>query len=327
MISETRFTITYKINKEKKYPYPYYYESADDIKGYLIDDKGYKSLIKTDYYFDKATNVFIYPISDTEVTQKEIMLVRQTPIISNLSVPIGYPYKGIEQEFTKHTMWIQEISKQMVDTHNDRVHVDIVDKDVTNMEAEIIRKMDKATLDCTTERTLAKRWAEYAESPNGEQDTESPTNKTQSSKSWALQSKRAAEDCKEKETEIKTIVADGKREAANMISTVQQEKNESLQAINTFNSKLSEAKSDIENNMRHAEEKYTSYIDTLNQTGETAVQKVISAGNSATGEISRLKVIKQEETQRFYDQCKYDLNGVTRQHLCLLYTSPSPRDS
>ena len=315
MISETRFSIEYEISDTGKYIFPYPYEDTDSIKGYGVTKEGYIAPIKENYYFDGSTNTFIYPTNGQKVEYVKILLRRQTPVVSSLSVPNGYPFYGIEKEFTKHTMWIQEISKQMVDTHNDRVHVDIVDNDVTNMKSEIIRKMDKATLDCTTERKLAKRWAECDESPNGEQDTESPTNKTQSSKSWALQSKRAAEDCKEKETEIKTIVADGKREAANMISTVQQEKNESLQAINTFNSRLSEAKSDIENNMRKAEGEYTSYLDTLNQTGETAVQKVISAGNTATGEISRLKDIKQEETQRFYDQCKYNLNGVTLQHL------------
>lgn len=315
MISETRFSIEYEISDTGKYIFPYPYEDTDSIKGYGVTKEGYIAPIKENYYFDGSTNTFIYPTNGQKVEYVKILLRRQTPVVSSLSVPNGYPFYGIEKEFTKHTMWIQEISKQMVDTHNDARHVDIVDNDVTNMNAEIIRKMDKATLDCTTERKLAKRWAECDESPNGEQDTESPTNKTQSSKSWALQSKRAAEDCKEKETEIKTIVADGKREAANMISTVQQEKNESLQAINTFNSRLAEAKSDIENNMRKAEGEYTSYLDTLNQTGETAVQKVISAGNSATGEISRLKAIKQEETQRFYDQCKYNLNGVTLQHL------------
>lgn len=315
MISETRFSIEYEISDTGKYIFPYPYEDTDSIKGYGVTKEGYIVPIKENYYFDGSTNTFIYPTNGQKVEYVKILLRRQTPVVSSLSVPNGYPFYGIEKEFTKHTMWIQEISKQMVDTHNDAIHVDIVDNDVTNMKAEIIRKMDKATLDCTTERKLAKRWAECDESPNGEQDTESPTNKTQSSKSWALQSKRAAEDCKEKETEIKTIVADGKREAANMISTVQQEKNESLQAINAFNSRLSEAKSDIENNMRKAEGEYTSYLDTLNQTGNTAVQKVISAGNSATGEISRLKATKQEETQRFYDQCKYNLNGVTLQHL------------
>lgn len=315
MINETRFTIKYAVNDTGKYIFPYPYDMPDSIKGYGVTKDGYIVPIDKDYTFDKSTNTFIYPTNGQKVEYVKILLRRQTPVVSSLSVPNGYPFYGIEKEFTKHTMWIQEISKQMVDTHNDRVHVDIVDNDVTNMKSEIIRKMDKATLDCTTERKLAKRWAECDESPNGEQDTDSPTNKTQSSKSWALQSKRAAEDCKTQETEIKTIVADGKREAANMISTVQQEKNESLQAINTFNSRLAEAKSDIENNMRKAEGEYTSYLDTLNQTGETAVQKVISAGNSATGEISRLKDTKQEETQRFYDQCKYNLNGVTLQHL------------
>lgn len=315
MISETRFSIEYEISDTGKYIFPYPYENTDSIKGYGVTKEGYIAPIKENYYFDGSTNTFIYPTNGQKVEYVKILLRRQTPVVSSLSVPNGYPFYGIEKEFTKHTMWIQEISKQMVDTHNDRVHVDIVDNDVTNMKSEIIRKMDKATLDCTTERKLAKRWAECDESPNGEQDTDSPTNKTQSSKSWALQSKRAAEDCKEQETEIKTIVADGKREAANMISTVQQEKNESLSAINTFNSKLSEAKNDIENNMRKAEGEYTSYLDTLNQTGNTAVQKVISAGNSATGEISRLKDTKQEETQRFYDQCKYNLNRVTLQHL------------
>ena len=315
MISETRFLIEYEISDTGKYIFPYPYEDTDSIKGYGVTKEGYIAPIKENYYFDGSTNTFIYPTNGQKVEYVKILLRRQTPVVSSLSVPNGYPFYGIEKEFTKHTMWIQEISKQMVDTHNDARHVDIVDNDVTNMKAEIIRKMDKATLDCTTERKLAKRWAECDESPNGEQDTESPTNKTQSSKSWALQSKRAAEDCKTQETEIKTIVADGKREAANMISTVQQEKNESLQAINAFNSRLSEAKSDIENNMRKAEGEYTSYLDTLNQTGETAVQKVISAGNTATGEISRLKDTKQEETQRFYDQCKYNLNGVTLQHL------------
>lgn len=315
MINETRFSIEYEISDTGKYIFPYPYEDTDSIKGYGVTKEGYIAPIKENYYFDGSTNTFIYPTNGQKVEYVKILLRRQTPVVSSLSVPNGYPFYGIEKEFTKHTMWIQEISKQMVDTHNDARHVDIVDNDVTNMEAEIIRKMDKATLDCTTERKLAKRWAECDESPNGEQDTESPTNKTQSSKSWALQSKRAAEDCKTQETEIKTIVADGKREAANMISTVQQEKNESLQAINAFNSRLSEAKSDIENNMRKAEGEYTSYLDTLNQTGETAVQKVISAGNTATGEISRLKDTKQEETQRFYDQCKYNLNGVTLQHL------------
>ena len=315
MISETRFSIEYEISDTGKYIFPYPYEDTDSIKGYGVTKEGYIAPIKENYYFDGSTNTFIYPTNGQKVEYVKILLRRQTPVVSSLSVPNGYPFYGIEKEFTKHTMWIQEISKQMVDTHNDRVHVDIVDNDVTNMKAEIIRKMDKATLDCTTERKLAKRWAECDESPNGEQDTDSPTNKTQSSKSWALQSKRAAEDCKTQETEIKTIVADGKREAANMISTVQQEKNESLQAINAFNSRLSEAKSDIENNMRKAEGEYTSYIDTLNQTGETAVQKVISAENSATGEISRLKDATQGEMQRFYDQCKYNLNGVTLQHL------------
>lgn len=315
MISETRFSIEYEISDTGKYIFPYPYEGTDSIKGYGVTKEGYIAPIKENYYFDGSTNTFIYPTNGQKVEYVKILLRRQTPVVSSLSVPNGYPFYGIEKEFTKHTMWIQEISKQMVDTHNDRVHVDIVDNDVTNMKAEIIRKMDKATLDCTTERKLAKRWAECDESPNGEQDTESPTNKTQSSKSWALQSKRAAEDCKTQETEIKTIVADGKREAANMISTVQQEKNESLQAINAFNSRLSEAKSDIENNMRKAEGEYTSYLDTLNQTGETAVQKVISAENSATGEISRLKDATQGEMQRFYDQCKYNLNGVTLQHL------------
>ena len=315
MISETRFSIEYEISDTGKYIFPYPYEDTDSIKGYGVTKEGYIAPIKENYYFDGSTNTFIYPTNGQKVEYVKILLRRQTPVVSSLSVPNGYPFYGIEKEFTKHTMWIQEISKQMVDTHNDARHVAIIENDVTNMKAEIIRKMDKATLDCTTERKLAKRWAECDESPNGEQDTDSPTNKTQSSKSWALQSKRAAEDCKEKETEIKTIVADGKREAANMISTVQQEKNESLQAINAFNSRLSEAKSDIENNMRKAEGEYTSYLDTLNQTGETAVQKVISAGNSATGEISRLKDTKQEETQRFYDQCKYNLNGVTLQHL------------
>ena len=315
MISETRFSIEYEISDTGKYIFPYPYEDTDSIKGYGVTKEGYIAPIKENYYFDGSTNTFIYPTNGQKVEYVKILLRRQTPVVSSLSVPNGYPFYGIEKEFTKHTMWIQEISKQMVDTHNDRVHVDIVDNDVTNMKSEIIRKMDKATLDCTTERKLAKRWAECDESPNGEQDTDSPTNKTQSSKSWALQSKRAAEDCKTQETEIKTIVADGKREAANMISTVQQEKNESLTAINAFNSRLAEAKSDIENNMRHAEEEYTSYIDTLNQTGNTAVQKVISAGNSATGEISRLKGATQGEIQRFYDQCKYNLNGVTLQHL------------
>lgn len=315
MISETRFSIEYEISDTGKYIFPYPYEDTDSIKGYGVTKEGYIAPIKENCYFDGSTNTFIYPTNGQKVEYVKILLRRQTPVVSSLSVPNGYPFYGIEKEFTKHTMWIQEISKQMVDTHNDARHVDIVDNDVTNMKAEIIRKMDKSTLDCTTERKLAKRWAECDESPNGEQDTESPTNKTQSSKSWALQSKRAAEDCKEKETEIETIVADGKREAANMISTVQQEKNESLQAINAFNSRLAEAKSDIENNMRKAEGEYTSYLDTLNQTGETAVQKVISAGNSATGEISRLKDTKQEETQRFYDQCKYNLNGATLQHL------------
>ena len=315
MISETRFSIEYEISDTGKYIFPYPYEDTDSIKGYGVTKEGYIAPIKENYYFDGSTNTFIYPTNGQKAEYVKILLRRQTPVVSSLSVPNGYPFYGIEKEFTKHTMWIQEISKQMVDTHNDARHVDIVDNDVTNMKAEIIRKMDKATLDCTTERKLAKRWAECDESPNGEQDTESPTNKTQSSKSWALQSKRAAEDCKEKETEIKTIVADGKREAANMISTVQQEKNESLQAINTFNSRLAEAKSDIENNMRKAEGEYTSYLDTLNQTGETTVQKVISAENSATGEISRLKDATQGEMQRFYDQCKYNLNGVTLQHL------------
>ena len=315
MISETRFSIEYEISDTGKYIFPYPYEDTDSIKGYGVTKEGYIAPIKENYYFDGSTNTFIYPTNGQKVEYVKILLRRQTPVVSSLSVPNGYPFYGIEKEFTKHTMWIQEISKQMVDTHNDARHVAIIENDVTNMKSEIIRKMDKATLDCTTERKLAKRWAECDESPNGEQDTDSPTNKTQSSKSWALQSKRAAEDCKTQETEIKTIVADGKREAANMISTVQQEKNESLQAINAFNSRLSEAKSDIENNMRKAEGEYTSYLDTLNQTGETAVQKVISAGNTATGEISRLKDTKQEETQRFYDQCKYNLNGVTLQHL------------
>ena len=315
MISETRFSIEYEISDTGKYIFPYPYEDTDSIKGYGVTKEGYIAPIKENYYFDGSTNTFIYPTNGQKVEYVKILLRRQTPVVSSLSVPNGYPFYGIEKEFTKHAMWIQEISKQMVDTHNDARHVAIIENDVTNMKAEIIRKMDKATLDCTTERKLAKRWAECDESPNGEQDTDSPTNKTQSSKSWALQSKRAAEDCKTQETEIKTIVADGKREAANMISTVQQEKNESLTAISAFNSRLSEAKSDIENNMRKAEGEYTSYLDTLNQTGNTAVQKVISAGNSATGEISRLKDTKQEETQRFYDQCKYNLNGVTLQHL------------
>lgn len=51
----------------------------------------------------------------------------------------------------------------------------------------------KATQDVEYYSTLAKTWAQSAASPDGDTDTESPTGKTQSSKSWALYSKERAQ--------------------------------------------------------------------------------------------------------------------------------------
>ena len=50
----------------------------------------------------------------------------------------------------------------------------------------------KATQDVEYYSTLAKIWAQFAASPDGDTDAESPTGKTQSSKSWALYSKDRA---------------------------------------------------------------------------------------------------------------------------------------
>lgn len=277
MISETRFTITYKINKEKKYPYPYYYESADDIKGYLIDDKGYKSLIKTDYYFDKATNVFIYPISDTEVTQKEIMLVRQTPIISNLSVPIGYPYKGIEQEFTKHTMWIQELSQGVTDTHNDKIAVLNKVKEVEQIK----------TAFSTEKQQLLKRMQNQSNELNQmQEDTLRTFRETQEVKAETEkvrdESKTIAETQRNEGNQFKTFISNQRGEInASLqrgIESLQRTTTESLSELSkNKNAYISELNSQKEKAIKYinntVSDKITDVTQTLNTEKEVVNQK------------------------------------------------------
>ena len=70
----------------------------------------------------------------------------------------------------------------------------------------------KATLSATqktqskaqTNETLSKAWATSTESPDNAEDTESSTGKTQSSRSWALYSKKKAQEAATSETNAKS---------------------------------------------------------------------------------------------------------------------------
>ncbi|MUP48906.1 hypothetical protein C3L57_06845 [Veillonellaceae bacterium M2-8] len=327
MISETRFTITYKINKEKKYPYPYYYESTDDIKGYLIDDTGYKSLITTDYYFDKATNVFIYPISDTEVTQKEIMLVRQTPIISNLSVPIGYPYKGIEQEFTKHTMWIQELSQGVTDTHNDKIAVLNKAKEVEQIK----------TAFSTEKQQLLKRMQNQSNELNQmQEDTFRTLRETQEVKAETEkvrdESKTIAENQRAEGNQFKAFISNQRGEINDNlqrgIESLQRTTIESLEELSkNKNAHISELNNQKEKAIEYinntVSDKITDVTKTLNTEKEVVNQKweniSVSVDNlkakvdKATIDVSNCKQSIERETNaitQIITTGKLDLNTV-----------------
>ena len=90
-----------------------------------------------------------------------------------------------------------------------------------------------ATDDILNYAELARRWAESAVSPSGEEDTSSPTGRTQSSKSWANTAKQYGIDAKKMiDSSSTATIAEIMRLATEAVESIRKTKDSSLSSLN-----------------------------------------------------------------------------------------------
>lgn len=99
----------------------------------------------------------------------------------------------------------------------------------------------ESELNAKDSETLAKKWAEDVGSPDGEDDAESPTEKTQSSKTWAIESKAHATSTRQSEVNAKTSEDNAKTSELNAKSSETNSRQSELNAKESeTNAKTSE---------------------------------------------------------------------------------------
>lgn len=90
-----------------------------------------------------------------------------------------------------------------------------------------------ATADITKFAQLARQWAESKVSPSGEEDTDSPTGRTQSSKSWANTAKQYGIDAKKMiDSSSTATIAEITRVATEAVESIRKTKDSSLSSLN-----------------------------------------------------------------------------------------------
>lgn len=146
---------------------------------------------------------------------------------------------------TANTILVQEATKQASAAK-------------TSQEAAKTSETNAKTSETNSESShqKAKKWAEATDSPDGEEDTDSTTGKTQSSKAWALYSKTKAQESATSATNAKSSETNAKTSETNAkTSETKAAVSEANAKTSETNAKVSETKSkDSENAARVSEQ-------------------------------------------------------------------------
>lgn len=190
MIQTTEVSITYKGDGvQTLFPYPYPYRNSDDIIGYIINDVGYEKRITNNFKYDKVSNIYQYPLAgDPLAAPYSIKLIRETPQQQNADLPGKLPFSLIEKSLDWIIMILQEIGSRCNSLWHIRNDCKLSETNARNSASAAAESEENAA----NSEDMAKKWAMSPVSPDGEEDKDSQTGKTQSSRTWALSSKENA---------------------------------------------------------------------------------------------------------------------------------------
>lgn len=190
MIQTTEVSITYKGDGvQTAFPYPYPYRNSDDIVGYIINDVGYEKRITNNFKYDKVSNIYQYPLAgDPLAAPYSIKLIRETPQQQNADLPGKLPFSLIEKSLDWIIMILQEIGSRCNSLWHIRNDCKLSETNARNSETNARNSASAAA----ESEDMAKKWAISPVSPDGVEDTNSPTGYTQSAKIWAALAKEYA---------------------------------------------------------------------------------------------------------------------------------------
>ena len=190
MIQTTEVSITYKGDGvQTSFPYPYPYRNSDDIVGYIINDVGYEKRITNNFKYDKISNIYQYPLAgDPLAAPYSIKLIRETPQQQNADLPGKLPFSLIEKSLDWIIMILQEIGSRCNSLWHIRNDCKLSETNARNSASAAAESEENAA----NSEKMAKKWAMSPVSPDGKEDEDSSTGKTQSSKIWAALSREYA---------------------------------------------------------------------------------------------------------------------------------------
>lgn len=136
-----------------------------------------------------------------------------------------------------------------------------------------------------TNETLSKAWATSTESPDNEEDTQSSTGKTQSSRSWALYSEGKAQESATSEAHAKTSETNAK------VSETNAKTSETKALTSEQNAKVSETNAKTsETNAKTSETRASA---SASSSASSASASATSANNAKTSETNAANSAKQ----------------------------------
>ena len=248
MIQTAEVSITYKGDGvQTSFPYPYPYRNSADIIGYIINDIGYETRIKTNFKYDEVSNTYQYPLSGEPLSSSySIKLIRETPQQQNADLPSKLPFSLIEKSLDWIIMILQEIGSRSNNLWNARNDCKLSETNARNSASAAANSEDKARLSennakssanaAANSENMGKKWAIDTTSPDGATDNDSYTGKTQSSRTWALYSKEQAQAAKVSETNAKDSETNAKDSETNAKASA------TKAALSEDNAKTSETK-------------------------------------------------------------------------------------
>lgn len=160
MIQTLEVAVTYDADGvQKSFPYPYDYRNSQDIVGYLVDEQGFETEIKTNYKYDTVNNAYIYPLQGDPIRAPiKIKLMRETPLQNNVDLPDKLPFSMIEKEMDWIIMMLQETVY--------RANLSSIDVQIATQQANLAtQQANKAKQEADraeNEKELAKAEAEKA---------------------------------------------------------------------------------------------------------------------------------------------------------------------
>ena len=182
------------------FPFPFKIFAADQLVVYILVEGGTEEVVSPTEYTVELLDVggtvtfATAPAAGTRVAIVSAVPYTQPMVLTNRGA--FYP------ETLNTNADLQEAQiQQLVELSERALAVPRTDsrkpEELLNSIFEAQREATEKAAEASSSAELSKAWAQSASSPDNEADSDSPTGKTQSSKSWAMLSKQKAQEAQE----------------------------------------------------------------------------------------------------------------------------------